>query len=188
MWIHDMINNQDIKEIRKHVTPDNVHTTNSNNETPIQYMIMHYDNKWKFPISSLILQHLLNMGADKSPCMDHIQKCIDDIRFDPSTKKFFMQVCQAKSAVKSNINTNRPHSKPRTFNPENSNDTIINPKKSVYSIQEKLQLEKIAGKLGIPIQNNHLALKIINQLLKNNLCIGCSQNSVICKECFSPQD
>jgi hypothetical protein len=186
MWIHDMINKQDIKSIRSQVNPDNVNTKNSNNETPLEFMIMHYSNKWKFPLSSLILQHLINMGADKSPCMNHVQKCIDEITFDPSTKKFYIQVAKAKQLNKTSSSNNSKHNKSRSIH--NDNVPQVSSNKSQYSIQEKLQLDRIAGKLGIPIQNNHLALKIINQLLKNNLCIGCTQNSSICKECFNPHE
>lgn len=184
MWIHDMINKQDIKGIRSNVNPDNVNNTNENNETPIEYMIIHYDNRWKFPISSLILQHLLNMGANKLPCLQHVQNCINDITFDSSTKKFYNQVLKANTT---NIN-NKISSSSTTLSRSLVENNSIDNKKSQYSVQEKLQLEKIARKLGIATQNNHLALKIINRLLKNNLCIGCSQNSIICKECFNLQD
>ncbi len=184
MWIHDMIKNQDLKGIRQNVNPDNINFRNSAGETPIEYMILHYDNHWKYNIMSLILQHLMNMGADKTVCIIHIQRCLEDIAFDPSTKKFYQHVLGAKANIKSKQHTNQ--NRTRTIEPIPHQNP--QPNKSQYSTQERLQLERIATKLGIPVQNNHLALKIITQLTKHNICIGCSQNSVICKECLEPQE
>ena len=184
MSFHEMIDKEDVTSIRSYITPDNVHTRNRDGETLIVYMIKHYQNKWQFTLSSLILQHLLNMGADKSPVMAYVQECVDTIGFDPSTKKFFLHVLKASSTVgpnQSQSSIRRPSAQHR------ERASAVGNKRSQYSAQEKLQLDKIAQRLGIPLQDNHLALKIITHILRHNICIGCQSNSTICKECLKPQ-
>ena len=184
MSLHEMIANQDVTKVKNYIDPDNVHARNPDGETLIVYMVKHYKNYWHFSLSSLILQHLLNMGADKEPVMSYVQECVETVGFDSSTKKFFKHFLIAKSTVSQNqsqASLRHPATQQR------NRSSAMGPKKSQYSAQEKLQLDKMAHRLGIPIQDNHLALKIISHILRNHICIGCQENSVICKECLKPQ-
>ena len=179
MSFHEMIDTQDIKAIRTQINSDNVHTRNAQGETLLVYMIKHYNNAWHFTLSSLILQHLLNMGADKTPLMEYATTCVQTQGFDPSTKKFFEHFLRSQKAKGLQTTTRRPTSQSRS--------SAQGHKKSLYSAQEKLQLDRIAMRLGIPLQDNHLALKIISHLMRDNICIGCQEQSVICRECLNRQ-
>lgn len=187
MWIHDMINTQDLNGIRQRVTSDNVHTHNINGETPIEYMVLHYQNRWKSSICILILAHLINAGADKSTCMGHIHKCLEDPCFDTSTRKFYRQVLKVKASQYS-VPAYKQVKRVKQEHQRNIFEPNVAPKRSQYTAQERLQLEKMARSLGIPTQENHLATKIIHQLIKNRLCVGCTSNSIVCKECLHPDD
>jgi hypothetical protein len=168
-----MINTQNIKDVKSFINSDNVHTLNNDSETPIEYMIYHYQDTWRYPFSTLILQHLLNMGADISPTIEFMTEKIKIHICNPYTKKFYIHALQAKSMNNPKTTTNYKVSKSINVAQENEQ----HPKRSQYTKQEKMQLERYANKLGISPQDNHLSLKIIKKLIDNNICYECTQKS-----------
>ena len=172
MSIHKHIRDKNLSAFKDSLDIDSASKEDTYGDTPIEMLVKNFNSSTEINMAKLMAQLLINMGADITRIRPYIENKLNEPTIDNNTRAFLTFLKKSKVYNKSG---RRPSTQPKTNNTR-SFQSATGSKKSNYSAQELLQLKKIAGDYNLQVINtNHLALRIINHLIKNNTCPNCNQ-------------
>lgn len=150
MNFFNSIKNLDFFSFKNNLTRTNISST-MDGLNPLEYLFVNFKEEDNHHIALLIAQELINNGVDRVPVVQNYSE-----ETFASYKKRLYEYIKNSNKFESNLQ---------------QSETNV----SEYSQQEYIQLKNYAKKFGINANERHLALRIINYLVKLKTCSNCKE-------------